>query len=925
LRIAGNFTAKHLPWYQDYSTLNEEEKYFVENANQQSNFRNGYFTWRGENRPSFNTPPQKMEHKYFIAVYTNEVKDYCDHQFFNNLYQISRGLPVFIVDNTIGDAYYNRLQNGCLQNGFTNFTIYHIDVPKHPKESQFQRNVCESVNFLRDVFLKQTDLPYFLIIESDVVSPVNLLNSFENSITRLNVEDPHWGIVGGLYYQGFHNYKFDSTHTSLERTAHCLSGCTVYKRALVEKYPFRFDPSNLGPFPDAWICYDSGKEYSLWNEHQIKCDHLHNPLNGLRVRSEASTDIPYLMPHQMEPFNGDTFIEQEFLRLRDQFNIDTVVETGTCFGGTTKFLGRHFKRVISIEINESYLQIARTHIGPLHNVHTYSGASEKILSNVLEREAPVNGNTMFYLDAHWDLHCPLQDELRIIGEHKIHPVIAIHDFHVPDEPGLAFDCWGDQPFTFDWLKSSFDNIYGAGGYDHYYNSALTSTEIKVGIIYITPRRSEMINLFINYYSDANAMRQMELDECLSRNVTNQKINKVYVVVDGGDVNFLKVDDANKTTIIVHPGRPTYADLFEYANSKNTGNDISIISNADIYFEERDVALINHLDENICYALSRWDKLPDGRLQLFDRSDSQDTWIFKGPIKKISNCDFTMGRPGCDNAVCHWISVAGYTIQNPARDIKAIHVHLSGERNYIPGDSIQTVPQPYKLIQPHNLVCIPGNWVTKIAGLSSPGQQSQYNEEAIIDHIFNHIGVTNQYFVDLGAGAYGTSNMSNTRKLKQAGWKGFGVDIRNKGEDWIIEKFITPSNILTILEEQNTPKEFDFLNLDIDSSDFWVLKQVLSVYSPRCICTEYNGTLVPDIPVVLKYEEGYTWDETNKYGYSFAAGKKLLEEHGYKIIYNMHNQNIFALKNELVKGFVFDVSAVQVQYHPENPQALWEVY
>jgi hypothetical protein len=50
LRIAGNFTARHLPWYQDYATLNEEEKYFVENSNHQSNFRNGYFKWLAESR-----------------------------------------------------------------------------------------------------------------------------------------------------------------------------------------------------------------------------------------------------------------------------------------------------------------------------------------------------------------------------------------------------------------------------------------------------------------------------------------------------------------------------------------------------------------------------------------------------------------------------------------------------------------------------------------------------------------------------------------------------------------------------------------------------------------------------------------------------------------------------------------------------------
>lgn len=50
LRIAGNFTARHLPWYKEYSTLDEEEKYFIEHSNPQSNFRNGYYVWLSENK-----------------------------------------------------------------------------------------------------------------------------------------------------------------------------------------------------------------------------------------------------------------------------------------------------------------------------------------------------------------------------------------------------------------------------------------------------------------------------------------------------------------------------------------------------------------------------------------------------------------------------------------------------------------------------------------------------------------------------------------------------------------------------------------------------------------------------------------------------------------------------------------------------------
>ncbi|WP_315817964.1 hypothetical protein [Paraflavitalea speifideaquila] len=123
--------------------------------------------------------------------------------------------------------------------------------------------------------------PYFLIIESDVIPPQSLLQQFECATSELDLTEAGWGMVGAIYYQGFHNYAFDTHDTFLERTNHCLSGCTVYKRELIRKYPFRYDPENLGPFPDAFMSYDAGHDFALWNDHRIICDHLH--INGARM------------------------------------------------------------------------------------------------------------------------------------------------------------------------------------------------------------------------------------------------------------------------------------------------------------------------------------------------------------------------------------------------------------------------------------------------------------------------------------------------------------------------------------------------------------------------------------------------------------------------------------------------------------------
>ncbi len=189
--------------------------------------------------------------------------------------------PVYVVDNTIGTRYHNKLENLFSERMYNNFRIEHLNIQEHPKQSQFQRNVCESVNFLRDIYLNNFSNPYFLIIESDVIPPQSLLQQFECATSELDLTEAGWGMVGAIYYQGFHNYAFDTHDTFLERTNHCLSGCTVYKRELIRKYPFRYDPENLGPFPDAFMSYDAGHDFALWNDHRIICDHLH--INGARM------------------------------------------------------------------------------------------------------------------------------------------------------------------------------------------------------------------------------------------------------------------------------------------------------------------------------------------------------------------------------------------------------------------------------------------------------------------------------------------------------------------------------------------------------------------------------------------------------------------------------------------------------------------
>lgn len=223
------------------------------------------------------------------------------------------------------------------------------------------------------------------------------------------------------------------------------------------------------------------------------------------------------------------------------------------------------------------------------------------------------------------------------------------------------------------------------------------------------------------------------------------------------------------------------------------------------------------------------------------------------------------------------------------------------------------------------------WIDEIKDLNlTHNRYSQEGEEVIVKFIFDNINTTNKFFVDLGAAAYDESiPMSNVRLLKENGWDGLMIDMAARGVDGIKEYFLTPDNVCEILRKENCPLVFDFLSIDIDSFDFYILDKVLNEYTPRLICAEFNSALPPNSSLVLKYEEGFIHDGTTKYGFSFGAGVKLFKYHGYTLIYNLNNLDLFAIHNSIINqeagGNPFNISAIQKINHVVNNEAIWLNY
>jgi hypothetical protein len=215
----------------------------------------------------------------------------------------------------------------------------------------------------------------------------------------------------------------------------------------------------------------------------------------------------------------------------------------------------------------------------------------------------------------------------------------------------------------------------------------------------------MINkkLIFSFYEDKNDNRKNEYLVCLKNNLN--AFSDCLILVEIKDKVYfesLQLNLLSNQRVRYIEKRPTFNDFFEILDEVEFFNSINVICNSDIYFEETNCFDIYfQSDLKNCLALSRWDVNGDGTSSLFNRIDSQDTWVFFGNPKFRLSLDFTMGVAGCDNRLAYELEQAGFIVINPSLSIKTYHLHLTNIRNNINevGQNIIIIPPPYKMVIP----------------------------------------------------------------------------------------------------------------------------------------------------------------------------------------------------------------------------------
>ena len=141
------------------------------------------------------------------------------------------------------------------------------------------------------------------------------------------------------------------------------------------------------------------------------------------------------------PLNGQAHRQRIVRDLARAIAFERVIETGTYRGSSTEFFAHVTgARVSTVEASRRHYEFARRRFAGLPYIEVAHGDSRTFLRR--QAGGPTDGNTLFYLDAHWEQDLPLREELQIIHASWPRAVVLVDDFEVPGEPGYAFDDYG---------------------------------------------------------------------------------------------------------------------------------------------------------------------------------------------------------------------------------------------------------------------------------------------------------------------------------------------------------------------------------------------------------------------------------------------------------------------------------------------------
>ena len=170
-------------------------------------------------------------------------------------------------------------------------------------------------------------------------------------------------------------------------------------------------------------------------------------------------------------------------------------------------------------------------------------------------------------------------------------------------------------------------------------------------------------------------------------------------------------------------------------------------------------------------------------------------------------------------------------------------------------------------------------------------RSQNEEDGITLALFEAVGTTDCRFVEIGCGGTGGNSAVLAYEL---GWSGLMVDASGSAvrvarhlfranPDVVVHRaIVSPESINRLFKRHALTGEIDFLSIDVDSVDYWLL-DALAVTTARVLVMEYNALFGPDRAVTVPNAPLPDGAPKGYAGASLAAIDKAATRKGYRLV------------------------------------------
>ena len=176
--------------------------------------------------------PNLRQMKVLIGTPIHESKDYAMERWLENVSRFEYPADLFLVDNSLGTGYVEKVKGYCAKYGITNYQIEHLELPF--EQDKYER-IARSREVIRHKVLGEGYGAWFTW-ECDQLIPVNALAE----LVRISESE---------------NYMMVNPNKWARENPEDINtdfGCCLIRREVLEKYGFLLEFGTDPDMPDSW-------------------------------------------------------------------------------------------------------------------------------------------------------------------------------------------------------------------------------------------------------------------------------------------------------------------------------------------------------------------------------------------------------------------------------------------------------------------------------------------------------------------------------------------------------------------------------------------------------------------------------------------------------------------------------------------------